>query len=66
MCEYFCESWSHYVMITAVMVTNIQVLLVDPGTFREVDESVRGETKGAGSVEVVSVREIKEGDELFT
>ena len=48
------------------MVTNVQVLLVDPGTFREVDESVRGETKGAGSVEVVSVREVKEGDELFT
>ena len=43
-----------------------QILLVDPGTFREVDESVRRETKGAGSVEVVSVREVKEGDELFT
>ena len=55
-----------FVMITAVMVNVEQVLLVDPGTFREVDESVRRETKGAGSVEVVSVREVKEGDELFT
>ena len=44
----------------------MQVLLVDPGTFREVDESVRAETKGAGTVEVVSVREVKEGDELFS
>ncbi|XP_077468354.1 ribosome maturation protein SBDS [Stigmatopora argus] len=39
------------------------VCLVDPGCFRELGELIRCETKGRGSVEVVSLKDVEEGDE---
>ena len=39
--------------------------LIDPGSFREVDEVVRSDTKGKGSVEVLSLKDMEEGDEIL-
>lgn len=39
------------------------VCLVDPGCFREIDELVRCETKGRGTLEVLSLKDVEEGDE---
>lgn len=41
----------------------LMVFLIDPGNFRKVDEIVRGETKGKGQLEVLSLKEMQEGDE---
>ena len=40
-----------------------QLCLIDPGTFREIDEVVRSETKGRGNVEVLSLKDVEEGEE---
>ena len=40
--------------------------LIDPGCYREIDEVVRRETKGQGSAEVLSLKDIEEGDEMLT
>ncbi|XP_062409375.1 ribosome maturation protein SBDS [Sardina pilchardus] len=37
--------------------------LIDPGCFREIDELVRCETKGKGTLEVLSLKDVEEGDE---
>ena len=39
--------------------------LVDPGCFRLIDEVVRTDSKGRGSVEVLSLKDIEEGDEVL-
>lgn len=39
------------------------VCLVDPGYYREIDELIRCETKGRGSLEVLSLKDVEEGDE---
>lgn len=39
------------------------VILVDPGCFRELDELIHQGTKGRGQLEVVSLKDIEEGDE---
>ncbi|NXM68897.1 SBDS protein, partial [Serilophus lunatus] len=39
------------------------VCLVDPGCFREIDELIRRETKGKGTLEVLSLKDVEEGDE---
>lgn len=45
---------------------NLQmVFLTDPGNFRKVDEIVTNETKGKGQLEVISLKEFQEGDELL-
>jgi len=41
------------------------ICLIDPGCFREVDELIRSETKGKGSMEVLSLKEIQEGDAML-
>lgn len=43
-----------------------QVCLIDPGHFREIDESVRAETKGRGTVEIISLKDVEEGEEKLT
>lgn len=40
-----------------------QVCLVDPGCFREIDELIRCETKGRGCLEVLSLKDVEEGEE---
>jgi len=40
-----------------------QVCLIDPGCFREMDELMRRETKGKGTLEVLSLKDVEEGDE---
>ncbi|XP_012888665.1 PREDICTED: ribosome maturation protein SBDS [Dipodomys ordii] len=39
------------------------VCLIDPGCFREIDELIKKETKGKGSLEVLSLKDVEEGDE---
>ncbi|KAG9351592.1 hypothetical protein JZ751_022843 [Albula glossodonta] len=39
------------------------VCLIDPGCYREIDELIRCETKGKGSLEVLSLKDVEEGDE---
>ncbi|KAG7257925.1 hypothetical protein CRUP_006641 [Coryphaenoides rupestris] len=39
------------------------VCLVDPGCFREIDELIRCETRGRGSLEVLNLKDVEEGDE---
>lgn len=40
-----------------------QVCLIDPGCFRGIDELIRSETKGKGTLEVLSLKDVEEGDE---
>lgn len=42
-----------------------QVVLIDPGSFREVEELVREETKGKAHIEVLSLKDVEEGDEIL-
>lgn len=42
-----------------------QVVLIDPGAFREVEELVREETKGKAHIEVLSLKDVEEGDEVL-
>ncbi|XP_070571472.1 ribosome maturation protein SBDS-like [Ptychodera flava] len=39
------------------------VVLVDPGCYREMDEVVKSGTRGQGSIEVLSLKDVEEGDE---
>ncbi|EEC07186.1 ribosome maturation protein SBDS [Ixodes scapularis] len=41
------------------------VFLTDPGNFRAVDELVSKESRGKGQLEVISLKEVLEGDELL-
>lgn len=46
--------------------TNIlQVCLIDPGNFREVDDLIKSETKGQGHMEVLNLKEVTEGEETL-
>ena len=40
-----------------------QVLLADPGCFREMDELIRSTTHGKGTMEVLSLKEVKDKEE---
>ncbi|KAL5016572.1 hypothetical protein ScPMuIL_006161 [Solemya velum] len=39
------------------------VILTDPGVFRELDDLVRTDTRGKGQLEMISLKDIEEGDE---
>lgn len=41
------------------------ICLIDPGCFREMDELVRSETKGKGSMEVLSLKDVQEGEAML-
>jgi len=41
------------------------VILTDPGNYREIDEFIRAETKGKGLIEVLNLKEIKEGEDTL-
>ena len=36
---------------------------MDPGSYRVVEEAVRGETKGRGTLELLSIKEVADDDE---
>ncbi|KAJ6655813.1 hypothetical protein lerEdw1_004866 [Lerista edwardsae] len=55
------SSWAVLCSLTGV--PTLQVCLVDPGCFREIDELIRCETKGRGTLEVLSLKDVEEGDE---
>ena len=40
-------------------------MLIDPGCFREVEELVREDTKGKALIEVLSLKDVEEGDEVL-
>ena len=42
-----------------------QVILVDPGVYREVNDLVSSETKGKGQVDMLSLKEVEEGEEKY-
>lgn len=41
------------------------VLLIDPGHFREIDDLVRAQTHGQGRLEVLSLKDVKESEEMI-
>ena len=41
----------------------LQVCLIDPGCYRVIDETLRAETRGRGTLEMISLKDIEEGDE---
>ena len=44
---------------------NFQICLIDPGSYRLIDELIRSETKGQGHLELLNLKEIKDGDEVL-
>ncbi|GAV05668.1 hypothetical protein RvY_15763 [Ramazzottius varieornatus] len=40
------------------------VCLIDPGAFRKMDELVRADTKGQGTLDVLSLKDVEEADEI--
>lgn len=50
-------------MITATC--SWQVCLIDPGSIRGIDDLVREESRGRGSVEVLSLKDVEEGEETL-
>ena len=61
--KWYRNDWE---IFNIIMVCPIQVCLIDPGHYREVEEEVRAGSKGRGTVEVLSLKDIEEGDELLT
>ncbi|XP_058817966.1 ribosome maturation protein SBDS [Topomyia yanbarensis] len=43
----------------------VMTCLIDPGHYREMDEIIQTETKGHGVLEVLNLKEIKEGEEVL-
>lgn len=41
------------------------IILIDPGSFPELEELVRHETRGKVQIEVLSLKDVEEGDELL-
>lgn len=41
------------------------ICLIDPGQFRQLDELIQSETKGSGLLELLSLKEVAEGDEIL-
>jgi hypothetical protein len=44
---------------------SFQIFLIDPGTFRAIDELLQSETKGKGRLETLSLKDVEEGDEAL-
>ena len=40
-------------------------MLVDPGRLRDVEDLLRTDTKGKGRLEVITLKDIEEGDETL-
>ncbi len=45
-----------------MLTTPIQICLIDPGAYRIIDDRIRTESKGKGTVEVLSLKDVEEGD----
>ena len=41
------------------------ICLIDPGQYRQIDEIVRSETKGSGTMELLNLKEVTEGEEIL-
>ena len=41
------------------------MILIDPGCFRDIEELLRHDTKGKAQIEVLSLKDVEEGDELL-
>jgi len=57
---------THHIMSRQVITTLLQVCLIDPGHYRQLEEEVSGSTKGRGTIEVLSLKDMEEGDELLS
>ena len=55
--------WYEFIYIYIYIFCYFQIILIDPGCYREIDELLRTETKGKGHLEVLSLKEVEEGDE---
>ena len=51
MCTQVCVVW--------------QVVLVDPGCYREIEEVVRTDTRGKGTIEMLNLKAVTEGEETL-
>ena len=47
------------------MSLKLQVILVDPGSYREVSDLVSAQTRGKGQVDMISLKEVQEGEETL-
>ena len=44
---------------------SLQECLMDPGCYRVVEEAVRQETKGRGTLELLSIKEVADEEHIF-
>ncbi|CAG0914856.1 unnamed protein product [Notodromas monacha] len=64
--DHFSKIWSSLESEQLESDVNVFICLVDPGNFKNLEESVREETKGRGSIEVLSLKEVTEGEEQLS
>lgn len=43
-------------------VARLQIGLIEPGAFRDLDEMLRKETRGHGRLEILSLKDVVEGE----
>ena len=63
-----CSVHSNCVTILSILFPKyflLQVCLIDPGHLREIDDLVKSETKGQGHMELLSLKEVTEGEETL-
>ena len=53
----------YYVVCSLYNIVIFQVILCDPGCYRELDQILQEDTKGRGDMEILSLMDIEEGDE---
>jgi len=41
------------------------ICLIDPGCYRNIDEILQKETKGRGSLEMLNLKDVEEGEETI-
>ena len=44
-------------------ISNLQIVLIDPGCYRQMDSLISQETRGKGKLEVLSLKDVEEREE---
>ena len=52
-------------VVVTYMLVGVQVLWIDPGCLREIEQLLRNETRGAHRIEVLSLKDVEEGEETL-
>ena len=57
------------IMVSEILVGSLhkllQVVLIDPGVYREVSQIVEKDSRGKGHLEIVSLKDVKDDEEKF-